>query len=209
MGYRSIRSNFLNSKNFLFLEHTEFLDYILAVKTVSSADEAIAHIAAHSTHHSDAIITENAQTAQRFAARQKIVDHEHAVAGMDPLLGDEQRDLFLVSIGKNLTLIQAALDVVALGLFRIHHGLAVPVRADRGKGNAAGFSCQNEIYFVEIKEFLEFISDASHKRTVDAVVEKPVDLYNVSGQNLALLDDAILQLLHSFLQKHNKNRQRG
>ena len=45
---------------------TEFLDYILAVKTVSSADEAISHIAAHSTHHSDAIITENAQTAQRF-----------------------------------------------------------------------------------------------------------------------------------------------
>ena len=45
---------------------TEFLDYILAVKTVSSADEAIFHIAAHSTHHSDAIITENAQTAQRF-----------------------------------------------------------------------------------------------------------------------------------------------
>ena len=45
---------------------TEFLDYILAVKTVSSADEAIAHIAAHSTHHSDAIVTENAQTAQKF-----------------------------------------------------------------------------------------------------------------------------------------------
>ena len=45
---------------------TEFLDYILAVKTVSSADEAIRHIAAHSTHHSDAIITENAQTAERF-----------------------------------------------------------------------------------------------------------------------------------------------
>ena len=45
---------------------TEFLDYILAVKTVSSADEAISHIGAHSTHHSDAIITENAQSAQRF-----------------------------------------------------------------------------------------------------------------------------------------------
>ena len=57
---------------------------------------------------------------------------------MDPLLGDEQRDLFLVSIGKNLTLIQAAFDVVAFGLFRINHGLAVPVRANRGKGNAAG-----------------------------------------------------------------------
>ena len=45
---------------------TEFLDYILAVKVVSDADEAIRHIATHSTHHSDAIITENAQTAERF-----------------------------------------------------------------------------------------------------------------------------------------------
>ena len=38
----------------------------LAVKVVSDADEAIRHIAAHSTHHSDAIVTENAQTAERF-----------------------------------------------------------------------------------------------------------------------------------------------
>ena len=45
---------------------TEFLDYILAVKVVSDADDAIRHIAAHSTHHSDAIVTENAQTAERF-----------------------------------------------------------------------------------------------------------------------------------------------
>ena len=37
-----------------------------SVGGVDSVDAAIAHIAAHSTHHSDAIITENAQTAQRF-----------------------------------------------------------------------------------------------------------------------------------------------
>ncbi len=36
---------------------TEFLDYILAVKVVDSVDEAIAHIAAHSTGHSEAIVT--------------------------------------------------------------------------------------------------------------------------------------------------------
>ena len=45
---------------------TEFLDYILAVKVVGSADEAIEHIAAHSTHHSDAIITQDAANAERF-----------------------------------------------------------------------------------------------------------------------------------------------
>lgn len=46
---------------------TEFLDYILAVKIVDTLDDAIAHIAAHSTHHSEAIVTENTATASRFA----------------------------------------------------------------------------------------------------------------------------------------------
>lgn len=45
---------------------TEFLDYILAVKVVENVGEAIAHISAHSTHHSDAIITESAENAELF-----------------------------------------------------------------------------------------------------------------------------------------------
>ncbi len=47
---------------------TEFLDYILAVAVVDSAEEAVAHISAHSTGHSDAIITANADTAAQFTA---------------------------------------------------------------------------------------------------------------------------------------------
>lgn len=47
---------------------TEFLDYKMAVAAVDGVDEAIAHIAAHSTGHSDCIVTENAQTAQKFIA---------------------------------------------------------------------------------------------------------------------------------------------
>ena len=45
---------------------TEFLDYILAVGVVDSVDAAIAHIAAHSTHHSDCIVTEDAAAARKF-----------------------------------------------------------------------------------------------------------------------------------------------
>ena len=48
---------------------TEFLDYILAVKVVDGVEEAISHIAAHSTHHSEAIITENEETAAYFLSR--------------------------------------------------------------------------------------------------------------------------------------------
>lgn len=45
---------------------TEFLDYILAVKVVAGLDEAIAHIAEHSTGHSEAIVTEDKDAAERF-----------------------------------------------------------------------------------------------------------------------------------------------
>ena len=48
---------------------TEFLDYILAVKVVDSLNEAIAHIAAHSTGHSEAIVTADETAAAQFVRR--------------------------------------------------------------------------------------------------------------------------------------------
>lgn len=45
---------------------TEFLDYILAVKVVSSIDDAINHIAKYSSGHSETIITENYENAEKF-----------------------------------------------------------------------------------------------------------------------------------------------
>ena len=49
----------------------EYLDYIMAVGVVEDADQAIAHIALHSTGHSECIVTNNQQTAQRFT---RVVD---------------------------------------------------------------------------------------------------------------------------------------
>ncbi len=48
--------------------YKEFLDYILAVKVVSSIDEAIAHIAEHSTGHSECIVTESYSNSNKFTA---------------------------------------------------------------------------------------------------------------------------------------------
>lgn len=44
----------------------EFLDYILSLKTVDSAEEAIAHINRYGTRHSECIITANEETAVKF-----------------------------------------------------------------------------------------------------------------------------------------------
>ena len=45
---------------------TEFMDYKMNVVTVSSLDEALAHIDQHGSGHSEAIITQNEQTARQF-----------------------------------------------------------------------------------------------------------------------------------------------
>jgi glutamate-5-semialdehyde dehydrogenase len=47
---------------------TEYLEAIAAVKTVDGVEGAIAHIAAHGSHHTDAIVTDDAATAERFLA---------------------------------------------------------------------------------------------------------------------------------------------
>ena len=47
---------------------TEFLDYILAVKCVDGVPEAVSHIAAHSTGHSESIITQSPEAEQMFTA---------------------------------------------------------------------------------------------------------------------------------------------
>jgi glutamate-5-semialdehyde dehydrogenase len=48
---------------------TEYLDLILAIKTVRSLEEAIEHIETYGSHHSDAIITEDRVVAQKFLNR--------------------------------------------------------------------------------------------------------------------------------------------
>lgn len=45
---------------------TEYLDYIISMKTVASVEEAVAHINRYNTRHSDAILTENAAHAETF-----------------------------------------------------------------------------------------------------------------------------------------------
>ena len=47
---------------------TEFMDYKMAIRTVASLDEALAHIDQHGSGHSEAIITQNEATARKFQA---------------------------------------------------------------------------------------------------------------------------------------------
>lgn len=70
-AYHQLKNHYLHS----LLQHAEdkhfgieFLDYKLAIKTVDSMDSALNHIAIHSSKHSEAILTENEDEANRFSA---------------------------------------------------------------------------------------------------------------------------------------------
>ncbi|MBV2149499.1 glutamate-5-semialdehyde dehydrogenase [Sphingobium sp. AS12] len=45
---------------------TEYLEAIVSIRLVDGVEDAIAHIAAHASHHTDAIITDDAEVAERF-----------------------------------------------------------------------------------------------------------------------------------------------
>lgn len=56
---------------------------------------------------------------------------------------------------------------------------------------------RDQVDLADVEDLGEFIGHTAHELAVDTVVQKPVDLHDVSGQNLALLLDALLEFLHN------------
>ncbi|KAF2640046.1 gamma-glutamyl phosphate reductase GPR [Massarina eburnea CBS 473.64] len=75
---------------------TEFLDLILAIKAVPSLDEAITHINTHASHHTDAILTLNAPTANAFLAA---IDSSSVYWNTSTRMADGQRYGFGTEVG--------------------------------------------------------------------------------------------------------------
>jgi glutamate-5-semialdehyde dehydrogenase len=75
---------------------TEFLDYTLAIKTVSNVSEAITHINTHSSHHTDAILTLSESTAQQFLSA---IDSSSVYWNTSTRMADGQRYGFGTEVG--------------------------------------------------------------------------------------------------------------
>ena len=89
-------------------------------------------------------------------------------------------------------MIQAAFDVVALGLLGKDHGLVEVLGYDGGQCDAAGLSGEDHGDLVHVEMLAELLGDMSHQFRVDAVIQEAVHLNDVAGQHLALFDDALL-----------------
>ena len=75
---------------------TEFLDYKMSIRTVSSLDEALSHIARYSSKHSESIISEDPETIRRF---QQLVDAACVYANVSTAFTDGAQFGFGAEIG--------------------------------------------------------------------------------------------------------------
>ena len=170
----------------------------LLAQLVAAVLEALLH------RHTDAhqlgagLLHDVHQAAHGVAVGHKVVDDEDLILGLEPLLGHQQGHFFLIGIGEDLALIQAALDVVALGLLGKEHGNAVLLRADGRKRDAAGLRRQNDRDLAGVEILGELVRNVLEQTGVDAVVEETVHLDDVAGQDSALAADALLKKLHGI-----------
>ena len=167
-------------------------------QAVTAALEALLHGAADANQSGAGGIHDVAQAAHSLAVGHEVIDDEDLIVGGDPLLGHQQRDLLLIGVGEDVALVQAALDVVALGLLGKDHGLVEVLGHDGGQGDAGGLRREDHGDFIHVEVLAELLGDVGHQLRVDAVIQKAVHLDDVAGQHLAFLHDAVLQFLHVF-----------
>ena len=168
-------------------------------EAVAAPLEALLHGAADADQRGPGVLHDLAQSPHGLAVGHEVVDDQDPVVRGEPVLGHQQGDPLFIGIGIDVALIEAALDVVALGLLGEDHGLVEVAGHDGGKGDAAGLRGEDHGDIVHVEELPKFLGDVIHQLRVDAVVQKAVHLDDVAGQHLALFHDAVFQLLHEKL----------
>ncbi len=93
--------------------NTEYLDMIISVKLVDGVDEAIAHINSFGSHHTDCIVTENTETAEKF---MNLVDSAGTYLNCSTRFADGFRYGFGAEVGISTSKIHARGPVGLEGL---------------------------------------------------------------------------------------------
>ena len=107
---------------------TEYLDYIISAKIVDSVDEAIAHINKYGSHHTDAIISEDDETVEKF---MELVDSAGVYQNCSTRFADGFRYGFGAEVGISTGKIHARGPVGLEGLVTYKYKIT-------GKGHIVG-----------------------------------------------------------------------
>ena len=137
------------------------------------------------------------QTHQGAAVCQKIIDDQHMILrGQKPLGND---DLILVLVGKGFHFRHQHLtvDVDGLGLLRENHGNTKFLGNKSGNADTGSLNGQHLVDGLAFKTALEFPADFLHQRDIHLMVQKTVDLQNITGLYSTVFHDSFFQKIHN------------
>lgn len=118
--------------------HHEYVDLIIALKIVGGVDEAINHINTYGSHHTDCILTQNAETAEKFMT---LVDSANVYQNASTRFADGFRYGFGAEVGISTSKIHATGPVGLEGLLSYKYKLF-------GRGDIVGDYASGKKHFI-------------------------------------------------------------
>ena len=118
--------------------HHEYVDFIIALKIVGGVDEAINHINTYGSHHTDCILTQNAETAEKFMT---LVDSANVYQNASTRFADGFRYGFGAEVGISTSKIHARGPVGLEGLLSYKYKLF-------GHGDIVGDYASGKKHFI-------------------------------------------------------------
>lgn len=118
--------------------HHEYVDLIIALKIVGGVDEAIQHINTYGSHHTDCILTQNAETAEKFMT---LVDSANVYQNASTRFADGFRYGFGAEVGISTSKIHARGPVGLEGLLSYKYKLF-------GHGDIVGDYASGKKHFI-------------------------------------------------------------
>jgi len=140
------------------------------------------------------------QAFERFAVSKEIINQQHTLSLFQTTFANVDGTGRLVGKGENISGIHIVAKVAALTLFGDDDGqVAHRQRSGHGKDDAAGFDGEDAVNLVIAESVRKRLTNMACEGGIDAVIEEALDADNAAGEDVTVLEDALLKFLHGVI----------
>jgi hypothetical protein len=140
------------------------------------------------------------QAFERFAVSKEIINQQHTLSLLQTTFTNVDGTGRLVGEGEHISGIHIVAKIAALTLFGDNDGqVAHRQRSGHGKDDAAGFDGKDAVNLVIAESVRERLPNMACEGGIDAVIEEALDADNAAGEDVTVLEDALLKFLHGVI----------
>lgn len=140
------------------------------------------------------------QAFERFAVSKEIINQQHTLSLFQTTFANVDGTGRLVGKGENISGIHIVAKVAALTLFGDDDGqITHRQRSGHGKDDAAGFDGEDAVNLIIAESVRERLPNMACEGGINAVIEEALDADNAAGEDVTVLEDALLKFLHGVI----------